>query len=144
MSRSYSPEGFNLTKQFEGLSLKAYHDVRGVLTNGYGHTGSDVFEGQVVTQEQADHWLAVDVAGAVLTVDLLVRVPINQNQFDALVDLVYNIGSSAFRGSTLLKLLNADHYLHASYEFVKWDHAAGKEIPGLLKRREAEQALFVK
>jgi len=142
MSREYT--GFELTKQFEGCSLKAYRDIVGVLTIGYGHTGPDVHEGQEITQEQADHLLEVDLSGAILTVDLLVKVPISQNQFDALVDLTYNIGSGAFRGSTLLKLLNADHYLQAAYEFVKWDMADGKHIPGLLKRRAAEQALFMK
>lgn len=138
----YSSTGFAMTKQFEGLVLTAYQDTVGVWTIGYGHTGLSVYGGLVITEDQADQLLESDVAGAVAFVNAAVVPEINQNQFDALVDFVFNLGATALLSSTLLRLLNAGDFDDAAAQFIRWDHARGVVIPGLLRRRQAEQLLF--
>lgn len=140
---SYSRRGLALTEQFEGLCLTAYQDSVKVWTIGYGHTGSDVHPGLTITQQQAGDLLLKDVGSAVATVNKLVTVKLTQNQFDALVDFVYNVGGGNLASSTLLKELNAGDYSGAAAQFVRWDKAGGMVLPGLLKRRQAEQALFL-
>jgi lysozyme len=139
---SYSEKGLALTQQFEGLRLTAYQDSVGVWTIGYGHTGADVHSGLTITQEQASAFLLQDVASAVATVNRLVTVALTQNQFDALVDFVFNAGSGNFAGSTLLRELNASKIEAAAAQFSRWVYAGGKELPGLVKRRNAEADLF--
>ncbi|WP_312069487.1 lysozyme, partial [Acinetobacter sp.] len=78
------------------------------------------------------------------SVNNLVKVPLSQNQFDALVSLTYNIGSTAFKNSTLLKKLNAKDYAGAADQFLRWNKGGGKVLKGLVRRREAERALFLK
>ncbi|HEY0163577.1 MAG TPA: lysozyme [Edaphobacter sp.] len=138
----YSTNGLNLTKQAEGVRLTAYQDSVGVWTIGYGHTGSDVKKGLTITEDQATTLLEADVAWAVTCVNKSVSAAINQNQFDALVDFVFNLGCANFGQSTLLRLLNEDQFEGASEEFPKWNKAKKKVLPGLTKRRAAEQALF--
>jgi lysozyme len=138
---TYSPAGFKLTENFEGLSLTAYKDVAGVWTNGYGNTHG-VTPGTTITVEQAVNDLASNIEGAEYVVNRVVTVPLTQNQFDALVDFVFNLGSGNFQSSTLLRLLNSGNYAGASAEFPKWNHAGGSVVAGLTKRRLAEQALF--
>ena len=138
---NYSSTGRALTEQSEGLRLTAYQDSVGVWTIGYGHTNG-VHAGMTCTQEQADQWLQEDVQGAVYVVNSVVTAPLNQNQFDALVDFVFNLGSGNFQSSTLLKLLNQGDYQGASNEFPKWNHAGGVVVNGLTTRRLAEQKLF--
>ncbi len=135
-------QGLKLTEQFESCRLTAYQDVRGIWTIGWGHTGTDVRPGLIITQQQADALLFHDIQDAVNHVNHLVTVPLTQNQFDALCDFAYNAGCAAFAGSTLLRLLNAGDYNGAAAEFPKWDHSNGQVIPGLLCRRLAEQQLF--
>jgi lysozyme len=137
----YSLNGLALTKSFEGCRLVAYQDQAGVWTIGYGHT-RDVKAGDTCTQEQADKWLLEDIAFAENCVNSKVKVPLIQSQFDALVDFVFNLGCGAFRSSTLLKFVNKGDFKQASQEFKKWDHAGGKVVAGLLKRRQAEEQLF--
>ncbi len=139
---TYSGNGLALTEQFEGLSLDAYQDQVGVWTIGYGHTGSDVAPGLSITQEQAEDLLAQDVASAAAFVNNAVSVALTQNEFDALVDFVFNLGAGAFRSSTLLRNLNAGNYAAAANQFDAWDHAGGTVVAGLLRRRNAETALF--
>jgi lysozyme len=139
---SYSAKGLALTEQFEGLRLTAYQDSVGVWTIGYGHTGSDVRPGLTITQQQASDLLLKDVASAVATVNRLVTVKLNQNQFDALVDFVFNAGGGNFASSTLLREVNASSFDLAAGQFVRWDHAGGVVVQGLLRRRLAEAALF--
>jgi len=139
-----SPNCAAITKQFEGCQLEAYQDPIGKWTVGYGHTGPDVYKGLTITQDRADHLLMLDLLLAQNTVNNLVEPQINQNQFDALCDFVFNCGTGNFQSSTLLKLINANDLADAAKEFVKWDKAAGKPLPGLLKRRQAEAALFVR
>ena len=139
---SYSDQGLALTEQFEGLQLTAYQDPVGVWTIGYGHTGSDVQPGLTITQEQASDLLLQDVAGAVAAVNRLVTVPLTQNQFDALVDFTFNVGQGNLASSTLLRELNAGNTEGAAAQFLVWVYAKGVELPGLVKRRQAEAALF--
>ena len=141
-NRSYSPKGLALTQEFEGLRLTAYQDSVGVWTIGYGHTGTDVHSGLSVTQERATELLTQDVSSAVAHVNRLVTIELTQNQFDALVDFVFNAGPGNFAASTLLHKLNAKDFPGAAAEFPKWCHAGKIKLPGLLKRREAEMALF--
>ncbi|OHX12597.1 muraminidase [Chromobacterium sphagni] len=134
--------GLALIKKFEGLRLIAYQDMVNVWTIGYGHTGSDVKPGQVITQAQADQLLAGDLARFEAGVGRLVKVSLNANQFAALVSFSYNLGLANLQSSTLLKLLNQRDYAGAAGEFPRWDRAGGQEVPGLQRRRQAEQALF--
>ncbi|TKC86027.1 lysozyme [Trinickia terrae] len=134
--------GLNLIKQFEGLRLIAYADVVGVLTIGYGHTGPDVKPGLIITQSQADQHLSDDLARFESGVGALVKVPLNANQFSALVSFSYNLGLGNLGSSTLLRLLNQRDYPGAALQFPRWDRAGGRELAGLLRRRQAEQALF--
>lgn len=138
----YSKEGIELTKSFESCRLTAYQDVKGIWTIGWGHTGPEVVEGLVWTQNQADSQLVMDTLHATNTVNRLVTVPLSQQEFDAVCDLVYNIGSGNFSSSTMLKLLNAGDYTNAALEFDRWDKAGGKVVSGLLRRRQAETDEF--
>lgn len=141
MSLSYSDNGLALTKQFEGLELSAYQDQVGVWTIGYGHT-KNVQPGTIITEDQATQLLLSDVAGAVTCVNNAVTYAISQNQFDALVDFVFNLGGSSLLNSTLLRKLNGGDVAGAAPQFLLWDHAGGKVVQGLLKRRQAEMDLF--
>lgn len=138
----YSKSGIALTEQFEGCRLVAYQDVKGVWTIGYGHTAG-VYPGMTCTQFQAEQWLLQDVAWASSAVKKLVTTALNQHEFDALVDFVFNVGSGNFGGSTMLKLLNAGDHVNAAGEFEKWDMSGGKHIAGLLRRRIAEEKEFL-
>lgn len=145
-----SINGINLIKQFEGKSLKAYHgaaDPKTVLTIGYGHTSAAgsprVTPGMTITEQQATDILYADLTSTELAVQHLVKVPLNQNQFDALVSFTYNEGETALRNSTLLRKLNAGDYEAASKEFLKWTRAGNNpRVPGLVARRKKEQELF--
>ncbi|WP_435952723.1 lysozyme [Dryocola sp. BD626] len=142
-----STDGINLIKQFEGCRLTAYQDSVGVWTIGYGWTqpvdGRPVSKGMAITQQKANELLSEGVVQYENGVTSLVSVPVNQNQFDALVDFAYNLGVNALKGSTLLRKLNASDYAGAANEFPKWNKAGGKELAGLTRRREAEKSLFL-
>jgi lysozyme len=141
-SFTYSADGLALTELFEGCELTAYQDQVGVWTIGYGHTGSEVRSGLTITQEQAEAYLANDVAGAATCVNRVVTLALTQQEFDALVDFVFNLGTGAFQGSTLLKDLNSGDIATAATQFDHWDHAGGQIVAGLLRRRQAETAMF--
>lgn len=136
--------GVALIKQFEGCRLTAYQDQRGIWTIGYGHTGPEVVQGLTCTQTQADSWLLADTHAASMAVLKDVDIILTQNQFDALVSFTFNVGIGNFAGSTLLKQLNAGHTALAADQFLVWDHVNGVPNAGLLRRRQAEQALFLK
>lgn len=140
---SYSQKGLALTEQFEGLRLTAYQDSVGVWTIGYGHTGADVHPGLSITRQQASDLLLKDVASAVAAVNRLVKIPLNQNQFDALVDFVFNLGEGGFSTSTLLREVNNGNFAAAAAQFPLWVYAKHEILPGLVARRKAEQALFL-
>ena len=133
--------GTKLLKFFEGCRLTAYQDSVGVWTIGYGHT-KGVFEGMSITQEEAEQMLLTELEEYEGYVEKYVTVPLTQNQFDALVVWVYNLGPTNFRKSTLLKELNSGNYTAAGNEITKWNKAGGKVLAGLVKRREAEALLF--
>jgi lysozyme len=135
-------------KEHEGLRLKAYKDSVGVWTIGYGDTGPDVVEGLIITKEEVEERLRKrlrEFEGYVLK---YVRVGMTQNQFDALVSLVYNIGPTNFKDSTLLKKLNAGDYQGAADQFLVWNKGRvdGKlvVINGLTNRRKSERELFLR
>ena len=132
----------DLIKEFEGLELEAYLPTpNDVPTIGYGHT-KGVFLGQVISERQAEDFLRQDLEWAVDTVEKSVMVPLNINQKSALVSLVFNIGTTAFNKSTLLRRLNVGDYNEAAYQFLRWDKQKGKTLRGLSRRRSAEKALF--
>jgi len=139
-----SANGKNLIKHFEGVRLTSYRDIVGVLTIGVGHTGPDVFDNMTITAQEANDLLGIDLHIAETAISKNVKVPLNQNQFDALVSLVFNIGTGAFKNSTLLRVLNTKDYLHAADQFLVWNKAGGKVVQGLANRRMAEFDLFLK
>ena len=136
-----SKAGLDLIKQFEGLYLQAYRCPAGVPTIGYGHTAG-VAMGQTITQQQADDYLRRDVRQFERAVERQVSVPLTQGQFDALVSFAFNLGEGALAQSTLLRLLNAGDYAGAAAQFDRWNKAGGRVLPGLVRRRAAERALF--
>lgn len=138
-----SLEGQHLIEHFEGLRLKAYQDIVGVWTVGYGHTGKDVHPGMYITQEYAEHLLRDDLMKAERAVGHYYTKPLTQGQFDALVSFTYNLGASALHGSTLMKKMNRGDFDGAANEFHKWNHAGGREISGLTRRRAEEKTRFV-
>ncbi len=143
-----SPTGISLIKHFEGLRLSPYQDVAGVWTVGYGHIRwAKAFHeaGETITEDDADHFLAWDLEDAEEEVTALLPSGrfIWQGAFDALVSFTFNLGATALQHSTMLKLIKSGDMKAAADEFLKWDHAGGKEVGGLLKRREAERALFL-
>lgn len=137
-----SAVGVALIKGFEKCRLTAYRDAVGVLTIGWGHTGK-VWLGMVVTQEQADALLAADIQRFESGVAELLKVPVTQGQFDALVSFAFNCGLRNLGSSTLLRKLNAGDVQGASAEFPRWNKAGGSVLRGLTLRREAEQKLFM-
>jgi len=144
-----SPNGIDLIKRFEGFSSKPYLCPANVWTIGYGATrlldGSAVTKDTPsVTYEQGTKLLELQVEQFERAIDAAVHVALNQNQYDALVSLCYNIGIGNFSRSTLVKLLNAGNSTEASREFLRWNKVKGKPITGLTKRREEEMKLFLK
>ena len=133
--------GTEILKYFEGCKLTAYQDSVGVWTIGYGHT-KGVFDGMTITQEEAEQMLLTELEEYEGYIENMVTVPLTQNQFDALVVWIYNLGPTNFKNSTLLKELNAGNYNAAGQEITRWNKAGGKVLAGLVKRREAEAELF--
>lgn len=141
MQMIYSNSGLALTKQSERCELNAYQDSRGIWTIGWGHTNG-VKQGDVCTVAMAESWLRSDYQWATACVNHLVKVPLTQWEFDALVDFVFNVGSGNFRSSTMLILLNRSDYAGAAMEFDRWDECNGMVLAGLLHRRELETREF--
>ena|SRR6266851_5728607 len=131
-----------LIKRNEGCSLRAYFDPVGVLTIGYGHTGKYVTPGQVITQEEAEDLLRLDLRHFEYGVDDALG-DATDNQFGAMVSLAYNIGLGAFRRSTVLRDHNAGKFAEAAEAFLMWNKADGKVLPGLVRRRYEERALYL-
>jgi len=144
----------SLVEEFEGCaekqadgSFKAYPDPGTggePWTIGWGSTGSDITETTVWTQAQCDARLQSSLTSFSAQVSSLLEggAPTSQNQFDALVDFAYNLGVGNLSSSTLLKLHKQGDYAGAAAQFPLWDHADGKVMPGLQKRRAAEQTLY--
>lgn len=143
-NKSLSKEGLNFIKNWESLSLTPYDDGAGYQTIGYGHKMSDeeIASVESITQEEAEALLSVDVRSAENGVNQLVKVPLAQHQFDALVSFCFNCGVGNFGSSTLLKLLNKGYYGTVSEQMARWVHSGGKKMKGLVRRREAEGRFF--
>lgn len=141
-----SARGLRMIQAHEGLSLEAYLCPAGVWTIGYGATridGRPVRSGMRITGLRAVELLAADAERFADAVRQLVDVPLNQNEFDALTSFAYNVGEGAFRDSTLRRKLNAGDRQGAADEFPRWVNGGGKRLPGLVRRREEERALFL-
>ena len=141
-----SDAGRKFIEQWEGLYLHTYNDGVGVPTIGYGHTSAaglpHVAYGMHITQEQADQILAADLASVEADVNRLVKVPINQHQFDALVSFHFNTG--ALGRSNVLRAVNSHHFSEVPADLNMWCHGGGHVMLGLVRRRHAEGALFMK
>ena len=130
-----------LIREFEDCRLEAYRCPAGIPTIGVGHT-KGVRMGDRCTLQQADAWLTEDLHDAEAAVSMLVKKPLTQSQFDALVSFTFNLGASRLGESTLLILLNRGNYTGAAAQFQRWDKSKGVTLPGLVRRRAAEAALF--
>lgn len=154
-----SDNGLRKLTQWEGVVLFAYDDfdpparrrkikrgdkVNGTLTIGIGHTGADVHPGMEITEAEARELLRQDLQSFETAVNRAVKVPLSQNQFDALVSFAFNVGVGNFRSSTLLKKLNQGNYDAVPGELMKWTKSKGKQMQGLVNRRSAEAGLWAK
>lgn len=131
-----------LIKHWEELKLAVYPDQGGLPTGGWGHMDKKLKIGTKVSLVTAQAWFSGDTAEAVDAINKLVKVPLTQNQFDALVAFAYNVGVQAFTGSTLLRILNAGGYTLVPYQLKRWDKVDGKVSAGLDNRRAAEIVLW--
>lgn len=146
MKKKTSAVGKKLIKEFEGFRAIAYLCPAKVWTIGYGTTkinGLPVQSGMKITTQEAEVFLEEDLKQFEDAVNQNTTTSLNQNQFDALVCFVYNVGVGNFKKSTLLKKVNAQDFVGASLEFAKWNKANKKVLPGLTRRREAERKLFM-
>lgn len=146
MTREVNQAGVDLIRRFEGCRLDAYPDPGtggAPITIGYGATGPGIELGVVWTQEEAEARLVEDIAQFAGAVERALTVPVSANEFAAMVSLAFNIGAGAFRKSTLLRLVNDGHFEAAAEQFLRWNRAGGREMPGLTRRRQAERQLFL-
>ncbi len=145
MPHEIHPDALALVRHFEGLYLSTYLCPAGVPTIGYGHTAG-VRMGQTIDGLQAEVFLRADMADAAAQVDKLVAAPLTDRQRGALASFVFNLGAGALRDSTLRSMLNNGDYKGAAGQFGRWVYATVNgekaQLPGLVKRRAAEKALF--
>ncbi|SNS93627.1 lysozyme [Pseudomonas japonica] len=137
-----SEAGLDLIKRFVGLRVTAYQDVVGVWTIGYGDT-TGVRPGMVISASQADAMFRERIKSLEVDLGQLLKVPVNQGQWDALMSFALDLGLRNMGSSTLLRLLNAGNYAGAADQFLHWDRSGGKVVAGLHARRLAEQELFL-
>jgi len=140
--RQINQAGLSLIKSFESFRASAYLDEGGTWTIGYGHTEGVSGDTPPVTEKQAEALLRQDLQAAESSVCRLVKVELNDNQYAALVSLVYNAGSAPLVRMLGIRL-NAGDYAGAADEFFRWRLAGGIVSDGLVRRREAERALFM-
>lgn len=141
-TKQIGAKGLALIKSFEGLRLTAYKCPADVWTIGYGSTGPHVKPGLTITEAQADKLLQDDLDRFEACVAS--HAPdANQDQFDAMVSLAFNIGTGAFEKSTLLRKFRSGDKAGAAAGFAAWVNAGGRKLNGLVRRRAAERALFV-
>ncbi len=139
-----SDGGIAFIKVKEGFKSRVYRDIVSIPTIGYGHVlknGETFPDG--ITEPEAESLLREDIQIAEKCIANSVKVELTQGQYDALCSFVYNLGCKALRGSTLLRKLNDGDDVGAADEFSKWHHAGGKDVFGLMVRREAEKAMFL-
>lgn len=149
MARKTNKAGLDLIKSFEGLYLKPYLCPASIPTIGYGSTYYEdntkvSLQDPAITEERAVQLLQSHLEEHERYVEKLVKININDNQFSALVSFCYNVGPSSLKKSTLLRLLNDGDIAGAGEQFLRWNKANGKELPGLTRRRQAERSLFLK
>lgn len=139
-----SQKGIDFIIQKEGVKLYPYLDIAGKMTIGIGHLikPNETFESKI-SMQTAEQLLKDDLKSAENTINKYVKVEIDQEQFDALCSLCFNIGNNAFINSTLLKLLNQGDILKAANEFLRWIFVNKKKSPGLLARRKDEVTMFL-
>ena len=140
-----SASGLALIKIHEGLSLVPYRCPAGVWTIGYGHAMRSQEVAKYtngISEAEAGALLLMDVALAEAALRRLVNVPLTVGQFDALVSFVFNLGAGRFQASTLRMKLNRGDYEAAAQEFPRWVWAGGRKLPGLIRRRHDEMAVF--
>ncbi len=139
-------EGLDLIKHFEGFRRTAYQDPIGIWTIGYGHTSMagdpSVFRGLTISEAKADAILARDVAVFARGVSEQLRTTVSDQQYSALVSFAYNVGLDNFRKSSVLKAVNRQDFAAAGRRLQLWNKAGGRVLPGLVRRRAAEAALF--
>ena len=136
-----SEEGKNLIKKFEGCELEAYKCAAGVWTIGYGHIKTAV-EGMKIDQATANELFDEEMGEYETYVNTAVTVPLSQNQFDALVSWVFNLGNGNLNASTMLKVINSGDHAGVPAQIKRWNKAGGKVLDGLVRRREAEALLY--
>jgi lysozyme len=136
-----SEDGLELIKKFEGCETTAYQDSVGVWTIGFGHT-KGVEEGQTCSVEDAESMLADEMDEYEGYVNNMVKVELQQHEFDALVAWVYNLGPTNLGESTMLKVLNGGQFDRVPDEMNRWTRAGGKILEGLVRRRQAESLMF--
>jgi lysozyme len=139
-----SKEGLNLIKSFEGFSSKPYICPGGYKTIGYGHMLKKGEKIESVSEEEALHLLEEGVKQAEISVLKLTKIPLKQNQFDALVSFVFNLGSGAYQRSTLRAKLNRGEHDAVPEELLRWVSSNGRVLIGLVKRRKAEVTVYLK
>lgn len=141
-----SEKGLQFIRREEGERLTAYADIIGVWTIGVGHTGTvdgkPIAKGVVISADKSRELLSADLLKFESAITRLVKVPLKQYEFDALVSLVFNIGETNFSRSTLLKMLNANDFKGAAEQFLAWKNAGGRPVQGLLNRRKREKDMF--
>lgn len=138
-----SADGIVLVKSFESCQHRAYKCPAGIWTIGYGHTGKDVHEGQIATDDEIRLMLLSDLQKFETAISNCVHVPLEQYEFDACISLAFNIGQGAFGDSTLCRMLNAGNKAGAADQFPRWNKVGGKVLAGLVRRRSAERLLFL-
>ena len=143
--RHITKNGIDLIKSFEGFESEIYLDAAGLPTIGYGHLirkGEHKMFENGISEEEAEALLADDVQIAERAVLRLVKVPLTDNQFNALVSFTFNLGSGALQRSTLRRKVNREEHAEVPEEFMRWVWAGGRKLKGLIRRREAEAALY--
>lgn len=141
MIRQVNQDGIDLIKSFEGFRADPYQDEAGIWTIGYGHTHGVTEDSESIDETQAEEFLGEDIAAAEQSVVNFIKSPLTDNQFSAIVSLVYNVGPLPLK-KTMGNLLNSGDYLGAAAQFNVWVFADGKVSQGLVRRRAAEKLLF--
>ena len=145
-----SQDGLAFVAKWEGFRTNPYNDAAGNATIGYGHllhrgrvTAGDHARWDRTTEKSARLILAQDTLSAETAMSKVVKVPISQPQFDALVSLAFNVGNSAVATSTLIRVLNSGNYGDAGKQFLRWNRAGGEIVAGLVNRRRQESKIFL-
>lgn len=141
-----SQNGINLIKQFEGFSSRAYICPAGYLTIGFGHVvrgSNNPLVNRTISLHEAEMLLRQDLITFERIVNRLVKIHLNQNQFDALVSFTFNLGGGNLEASTLLRLVNRGKFREAANQFERWVYGGGRKLKGLIARRKVEKAVFL-